>query len=125
MASELRVNTLKDASGNNSVAMSYVADGTAKVRSTSEADSSIVESFGVSSITDTATGIDTINYSSNFSAAKAQQPMAFTVPGTDVAERPRGSTATTGSMIIVNEEVDTSTDRDPDELFFTAHGDLA
>ena len=32
MASELRVNTLKDASGNNSVAMSYVADGNAKVR---------------------------------------------------------------------------------------------
>ena len=125
MASELRVNTLKDASGNNSVALSYVAEGTVKVRSTSEADSSIVESFGVSSISDTATGIDTINYSSNFSAAKAQQPVAFTVPGTDVAERPRGSTATTGSMIIVNEEVDTSTDRDPDELFFTAHGDLA
>ena len=30
MASELRVNTLKDASGNNSVGMSYVAEGSAK-----------------------------------------------------------------------------------------------
>ena len=30
MASELRVNTLKDASGNNSVAMTYVANGSAK-----------------------------------------------------------------------------------------------
>ena len=30
MASELRVNTLKDASGNNSVAQSTVADGSAK-----------------------------------------------------------------------------------------------
>ena len=30
MASELRVNTLKDASGNNSVATSTVAEGTAK-----------------------------------------------------------------------------------------------
>ena len=28
MASELRVNTLKDASGNNSIGMSYVAEGT-------------------------------------------------------------------------------------------------
>ena len=31
MASELRVNTLKDASGNNSVAMEYVAGGSAKL----------------------------------------------------------------------------------------------
>ena len=30
MASELRVNTLKDASGNNSVGLSYVANGSAK-----------------------------------------------------------------------------------------------
>ena len=30
MASELRVNTLKDASGNNSVATSVIAEGTAK-----------------------------------------------------------------------------------------------
>ena len=30
MASELRVNTLKDASGNNSIATSFVASGSAK-----------------------------------------------------------------------------------------------
>ena len=30
MASELRVNTLKDANGNNSVGLSYVAEGSAK-----------------------------------------------------------------------------------------------
>ena len=30
MASELRVNTLKDASGNNSIAMSFVAPASAK-----------------------------------------------------------------------------------------------
>ena len=30
MASELRVNTLKDASGNNSIGLSYVAEGSAK-----------------------------------------------------------------------------------------------
>ena len=30
MASELRVNTLKDASGNNSIATSFVANGSAK-----------------------------------------------------------------------------------------------
>ena len=32
MASELRVNTLKDASGNNSIGMSYVAEGSQVVR---------------------------------------------------------------------------------------------
>ena len=32
MASELRVNTLKDASGNNSIATSFVANGSAKAR---------------------------------------------------------------------------------------------
>ena len=31
MASELRVNTLKDASGNNSVGMSFVAEGSVKM----------------------------------------------------------------------------------------------
>ena len=30
MASELRVNTLKDAAGNNSIATSFVANGSAK-----------------------------------------------------------------------------------------------
>tara|TARA_A100001015_G_scaffold321082_1_gene450022 strand:- start:2502 stop:2873 length:372 start_codon:yes stop_codon:yes gene_type:complete len=123
MSSQLNVDTIANKAGSGPVGLTKQT--AAKVRSTSEADSSIVESFGVSSISDTATGIDTINYTNNFSAAKAQQPVAFTVPGTDVAERPRGSTITSGSMLIVNEEVDTSTDRDPDELFFTAHGDLA
>ena len=49
MASELRVNTLKDASGNNSVGMSTVAGGSAKAwanintnTSTSVLDSSIL-----------------------------------------------------------------------------------
>ena len=31
MASELRVNTLKDSAGNNSIAMTYVANGVSKV----------------------------------------------------------------------------------------------
>ena len=123
MSSQLNVDTIANKAGSGPVGLTKQT--AAKVRSTSEADSSIVESFGVSSISDTATGIDTINYTNNFSAAKAQQPVAFSVPGTDVAERPRGSSITSGSMLIVNEEVDTSTDRDPDELFFTAHGDLA
>ena len=57
MASELRVNTLKDAAGNNSVGMSYVAEGTARQKHYyNQAANSIYDSFNVSSITDVSTG---------------------------------------------------------------------
>ena len=56
MASELRVNTLKDAAGNNSVGMSYVAEGTARQKHYyNHATNSIYDSFNVSSITDVTT----------------------------------------------------------------------
>jgi hypothetical protein len=58
MASELRVNTLKDASGNNSIAMSYVAEGTAKawVNYTGVSTTAARDSFNISSLTDAGTG---------------------------------------------------------------------
>ena len=58
MASELRVNTLKDASGNNSVATSTVANGSAKAYAerTDAATPATVSSFNIASLTDTATG---------------------------------------------------------------------
>ena len=51
MASELRVNTLKDASGNNSIATSYVANGSAKAWSqVKQTDTFAVnDSFNISS----------------------------------------------------------------------------
>ena len=51
MASELRVNTLKDASGNNSVAMSTVAEGSAKAWVNLNGSGTIAsrDSFNVSS----------------------------------------------------------------------------
>ena len=54
MASELRVNTLKDASGNNSVATSVVASGSAKasLNYKGTATNSVRYSFNVSSVTD-------------------------------------------------------------------------
>ena len=54
MASELRVNTLKDASGNNSVATSTVAQGSAKawVRYDATNTDSINDSLNISSIRD-------------------------------------------------------------------------
>tara|TARA_R100000988_G_C3842802_1_gene91283 strand:+ start:35 stop:478 length:444 start_codon:yes stop_codon:yes gene_type:complete len=103
-----------------------LAQGLAKVFCTHNSSTAILNSHNISSLTDQATGITTHNYTNSFSAADNQSPLAMSVPGTDTLERPRGSTIASGSMLIVNEEVEGSTtDRDADRLFFTSHGDLA
>jgi len=62
MASELRVNTLKDASGNNSIGVSYVAKGSAKMWGATNLQGTHAsdDSFNVSSQTDGGAGL--INY---------------------------------------------------------------
>ena len=62
MASELRVNTLKDAAGNISIGMSYVAEGSAKVWINFNGTGTIAtrDSFNVTSITDGGTGLYTV-----------------------------------------------------------------
>jgi len=68
MASELRVNTLKDASGNNSVATSVVFNGSAKAwNNVTQGTSAIQDSYNISSISDDSTGTYTQNYTSNMS----------------------------------------------------------
>ena len=71
MASELRVNTLKDASGNNSIATSFVAGGSAKawVNFNGESTLSVRDSLNIGSVTDNGTGNYTNNFSSAFAAA--------------------------------------------------------
>ena len=61
MASELRVNTLKDANGNNSIGLSYVSEGSAKAwyvfdggRTTGT--TSIEDDFNIASLVDNGTG---------------------------------------------------------------------
>ena len=56
MASILRVNTLTDASSNNSTAMSTVFNGTAKAYLTYNNAGSIQDSFNMGSVTDSGTG---------------------------------------------------------------------
>ena len=57
MASELRVNTLKDAAGNNSVGMEYVANGSAKATLSYDGNNNTIRSsFNTSSVADTSTG---------------------------------------------------------------------
>ena len=66
MASELRVNTLKDASGNNSVATSVVFNGTAKHIIHHDDGATIRDSYNNSSLTDHAAGKHTNTVTNNF-----------------------------------------------------------
>ena len=69
MASELRVNTLKDASGNNSIATSFVAGGSAKCYALSAVGAAATTSLNLTSITDNGTGDFTFTIASDFDAA--------------------------------------------------------
>ncbi len=66
MASELRVNTLKDAAGNNSIATSFVAGGSAKhwCMVANGGVPSISNSLNASSVSDDSTGNFTITLAS-------------------------------------------------------------
>ena len=68
MASELRVDTLKDASGNNSIVTSFVAEGSAKGWCNFEQASShtIRDSLNISSLNDDGSGQTDTNYTINF-----------------------------------------------------------
>ena len=66
MASELRVNTLKDASGNNSVATSVVAQGSLKgFAFYHQSLDTTGSTFNIASITDSATGVVHLNLTNN------------------------------------------------------------
>ena len=67
MASILRVNTLTDASSNNSTAMSTVFNGTAKAYLTYNNAGTIQESFNIGSVTDVGTGEYVTVFTSNLS----------------------------------------------------------
>ena len=67
MASILRVNTLTDASSNNSTAMSTINQGTAKawINFNGSGTPAARDSFNISSITDIETGRFTLNFSNS------------------------------------------------------------
>ena len=71
MASILRVNTLTDASSNNSIATSFVASGSAKawIEFNGTSTVSILSSFTTSSLTDNGTGSYTVALSSNMGSS--------------------------------------------------------
>ena len=86
MASELRVNTLKDASGNNSVAMEYVANGSAKAWARYNASTgtpTVNDSLNVSSMSDVDQGKHSYSFSSSFGNANYSFTMGGSNVGTD------------------------------------------
>ena len=133
MASELRVNTLKDASGNNSIGMSYVAEGSAKawcnVDGTATFDSDdteIRDSFNVDSTVDNGDGDVTVSFTSNMNntncsvSLTAKQNDSTNASGTDTQP---ASLAQGSYRIITNDASFAKADCALN--FSTVHGDLA
>jgi len=83
MASELRVNTLKDASGNNSIATSFVAGGSAKAWANLNGAGTVAlrDSLNISGLTDNGTG----DYTTSFSNALANTNYSFLTCNSDDA----------------------------------------
>ena len=126
MASELRVNTLKDASGNNSVGMSYVANGSAKAWVNFDGTGTIAarDSLNVSSLTDNAAGDYSVNFSTSLNNANYGRLATMNRDG--LATNDWGSqsyTASTSLIKIITWSNATTTDC-PD-ISAAIHGDLA
>ena len=83
MASELRVNTLKDASGNNSIGMSYVSEGSAKAwyvfdGGRTSGTTSIEDDFNIASLVDNGTGDTTLTFTNNMNSATTYTAVSYT-----------------------------------------------
>ena len=91
MASELRVDTLKDSSGNNSVGMAYVAGGSAKAWINLNGTGTIAsrDSFNHSSLTDNASG----DYTNTITSAMGNANYAVSLANT------QGESSSTNSAI--------------------------
>jgi len=126
MASELRVDTLKDASGANSVGLSYVANGSAKAWAfVNQVTATLHNSLNISSHTDSGVGNSLFAYSSAFTS-EFHSTQCSSEPTTSTVERPKlfGSNTTTG-IRIQNEQANDGTDRDSTNLCMNDLGDLA
>lgn len=134
MASELRVNTLKDASGNNSIATSFVASGSAKAWATMNGSGTpaLRDSFNVSGLTDNGDGDFSFAYSSNLATANAYTA-GGTVANTSVSTAtyqlsPYSSSTLTTSSSRYSMRYNTASAAGVSDYAYgatTIHGDLA
>ena len=129
MASILRVNTLTDASSNNSIATSFIAGGSAKswVNFNGTSTLAVRDSLNTTSVTDNSTG----NYSFTLSNAMGNADYNHTA-GT-ISDTAQGANfitvlytqVPTTTVLRINAYAFNGTIIDPTAVFPTIHGDLA
>ena len=126
MASELRVNTLKDASGNNSVATSVIAEGTAKAWANIDGSGTVSfrDSFNTSGLTDNGTGDYTTSFSTSFGNVNYSFTYCGAQDGAETTYQMKSSSMAAGThQVQLKNAAGTVTDR----VFIcgTFHGDRA
>lgn len=133
MASILRVNTLTDASSNNSIATSTIFNGTSKLFAKFQGDdASVNDSFNVSSVDDDATGYNGVNFSNNMAtqhyATHSTTAHNYGVSNngwlSGVASSDGLAGMTTSSVQLSHGQAGGS-NADPTAVFVTIDGDLA
>jgi len=134
MASELRVNTIKDASGNNSVATSTVAQGSAKAwinfdgTSTASVGDRDRGSFNCAVTVDNGTGNFTIGFTSAMANANFSV-VGLTGGNTSDPNTTSGAILcpqqTASTFIIRTGSATSDSDLDREFTFSNVHGDLA
>ena len=122
MASELRVNTLKDASGNNSTAMSTINQGTAKAWVQATDAAALTDSFNISGGTDNGTGDYTYTLSNNM--ANNQWSQTCNAIAAEIAQIKNTTLLTSALSVTVFARADSFTAADQ-RNFVALHGDLA
>ena len=129
MASELRVNTLKDASGNNSVATSTVAQGSAKAWINLNGTTPTArDSFNCTLSVDNGSG----DYTFAITSTMDNSDYSFTIghrgaADNDTDDTPSlksGTSATDSSIRIICNNQSLGSLRDVDYLCMAIHGDL-
>jgi hypothetical protein len=125
MASELRVTTIANNAGTESVDTTYVINGSAKAWGHFEgSDATLDDSFNTTSLTDNSTGsfspqltnsLANTNYASSTNCANTSN--------TASNSGSKAQTYATGSFNIVTTQ--NGADADVNDTIYTAHGDLA
>ena len=133
MASILRVNTLTDASSNNSVATSVIFNGTSKLFAKFQGDdASVNDSFNVSSVDDDATGYNGVNFSNNMAtqhyATHSTTAHNYGVSNDGVSSAVASSDGLAGmttSSVQLSHLQSGGSNGDPTAVHVTVDGDLA
>jgi len=128
MASILRVNTLTDASSNNSTAVSVINQGTAKVWANLNGKGTIAlrDSYNVSGVTDNGTGNYTYAISSNMGNANySNSAMGNEDDAGDIMIDDLNASPTTSAIRVQARTYDGGTTADIGFIYHSSHGDLA